>query len=330
MKNSTIQWTDHSFNAWEGCTKVAPECKNCYAEILVDKRFGRAKWGKGQDRRRTSENLWKQPLRWNEFPMICGKCKQWFNRSYEVGQGCPKLCGGTLHRARVFCLSLGDWLDEEVPIEWLADLLKMIHATPNLDWQLLTKRPQNWSERIDRALHHLVRTEQYNVAVGIRDWLQRGSALPNVWIGVSAGADQKAALDIPAKVHFLSCEPMLHPLNTNFPEPFKTAEKFDWIIFGGESGGNARQLRVDWIRTGLAFCRAKKITAFVKQMGRNVVDRNDAGFDGDPGEWPMDTQFRELETGYQGAPVQVLLRDSHGGDMNEWPEPLRVRQFPTQ
>lgn len=66
-KNSSIAWTDHTFNPWEGCTKVAPECKNCYAEVLVDKRFGRAKWGKGQPRRRTSENLWKQPLQWNNF-----------------------------------------------------------------------------------------------------------------------------------------------------------------------------------------------------------------------------------------------------------------------
>lgn len=150
----------------------------------------------------------------------------------------------------------------------------------------------------------------------------------NVWIGVSAGADQKAALDIPAKIHFLSCEPMLHALSVHYPEPFNTVARFDWIIFGGESGKNARPCNIEWIKQGLAFCRANKIAAFVKQMGRNVVDRNDAGFEGDPGEWPMDTQYHEIDTGYQGAPVRVLLRDSHGGDMSEWPEDLRVRQFP--
>lgn len=327
MKNSAIQWTDHTFNAWEGCTKVAPECKNCYAEVLVDKRFGRAKWGKGQPRRRTSETLWKQPLRWNEFSMICGGCGESFNRGYEVGQECPKLCGGVLHRARVFCLSLGDWLDEEVPIEWFADLLNRIYVCENLYWQLLTKRPQNWRGRIAEAITQC-RANCEGMCRWLQDWLD-GTPPHNVWIGVSAGADQQAALDIPAEIHFLSCEPMLHPLNTNFPEPFKTAEKFNWIIFGGESGKNARQLRADWIRQGLAFCRAHKIAAFVKQMGHNVVDRNDAGFDGDNGDWPMGTEFRELDTGYQGAPVQILLDDSHGGNMNEWPESLRVREFPS-
>lgn len=326
--NSKIQWTDHTFNAWEGCTKVAPECKNCYAETLVDHRFGRAKWGKNQPRRRTSENLWKGPIAWNKTA-ICTQCGQ----SELIGSDDCRTCGRNFssanrRRPRVFCLSLGDWLDEEVPIEWLADLLLLIHDTPNLDWQLLTKRPQNLRSRIEQAQDWHFDFGDRNVAGWLSDWRKHGIAPLNVWIGVSAGADQKAALDIPAKVHFLSCEPMLHPLNTNFPEPFKTAEKFDWIIFGGESGKKARKLRVDWIRQGLAFCRANKIAAFVKQMGRNVVDRNDAGFDGDEGDWPMGTETREMDTGYQGTPVRVLLRDSHGGDMEEWPETLRVREFP--
>jgi ribosomal protein L40E len=120
MKDSSIQWTDHTFNAWEGCTKVAPECKNCYAETLVDKRFGRAKWGKGQPRRRTSENLWKQPLAWNKTA-ICLNC----GYAELIGSDDCRKCGVNFlkqnrRRPRVFCLSLGDWLDEEVPIEWLA------------------------------------------------------------------------------------------------------------------------------------------------------------------------------------------------------------------
>lgn len=328
MKDSAIQWTDHTFNPWEGCTKVAPECAHCYAETLVDHRFGRVKWGKGQDRRKTSPTTWKQPLAWNKTAIClncgyaeligsddCRKCRTNFSEQHR-------------RRPRVFCLSLGDWLDEEVPIEWLGDLLRLIHATPNLDWLLLTKRPQNWNERIREAVRNC-REFCEGTCLWLSDWVSAAGIAPdNIWIGVSAGADQKAALEIPAKIHFLSCEPMLKPLTLHYPEPFKTTERFDWIIFGGESGKAARPLKVDWIRMGLAFCRANKIAAFVKQMGRNVVDRNDAGFDGDDGEWPMDTQARDLDSGYQGAPVRVLLKDSHGGDMSEWPEDLRVREFP--
>jgi len=117
----------------------------------------------------------------------------------------------------------------------------------------------------------------------------------NIWIGVSAGADQAAALEIPARIHFLSCEPMLHPLDTTH------AARFDWKIFGGESGAHARPCRTDWIREGVIFCRDYKIAAFVKQLGTRAQDPT-------------------------GEPLR--LRDSHGGDMSEWPEDLRVREFP--
>jgi protein gp37 len=267
VKNSAIQWTDHTFNAWEGCTKVAPECKNCYAETLVDHRFSRAKWGKGQPRHRTSAAYWKQPLQWN-----------------REAERAP--C-----RPRVFCLSLGDWLDEEVPIEWLADLLKLIHDTPNLDWLLLNKRPQNFTERLTATLY----ADKYGQQVA---WLD-GRHPENVWIGVSAGADQAASLEIPAKIHFLSCEPMLKPLD----HYYLPTQEFDWIIFGGESGKNARLCDVDWIRDGIAFCKRLQIACFVKQLGANIVDNTVIT---PPGK----------------------LQDSHGGDWDEWPDELRVREFP--
>lgn len=278
MKNSAIQWTDHTFNAWEGCTKVAAECKNCYAETLVAKRFGRVKWGRNQPRRRTSASLWRGPLLWNSDPLA------------------------TKYVQRVFCLSLGDWLDEEVPIEWLADLLALIHATPNLEWQLLTKRPQNWRERLWAAAlwqrdHNPVKQ---SVLSFMADWVMFQKAPPNVWIGVSAGANRRSALDIPAKIHFLSCEPMLEPL-----EPISLAnQEFDWIIFGGESGPSARPCNVNWIRAGIEFCRHHNIAPFVKQLGANIID---PAVVTPPGK----------------------LKDSHGGDWDEWPEDLRVREFPT-
>lgn len=268
MKNSAIQWTDHTFNPWIGCTKVAPECKNCYAETLMDKRWGKVRWGKGKPRQRTSAANWRQPFKWNK----------------EAGEAGIQ--------SKVFCASLSDWLDEEVPVEWLADLLDVVYTNFHLDWQLLTKRPQNFRDRVAQCIN----STPYLKRVWLEKWLE-GEPPPNVWIGVSAGADQKVALEIPAKIRFLSCEPMLHALDETY------ATGFDWIIFGGESGKNARICWTDWIREGISFCQKKEIAAFVKQLGSNAAG-------GEMEKWV------------------ARIRDSHGGDMSEWPEELRVREFP--
>lgn len=287
MGVTNIQWTSgingapgYTFNPWLGCRKVAPECQNCYITSTPPFRFrGLAH---GSQRVRTAESTWKQPRAWNR-----------------------KAEGGA-ERPRVFCLSLGDWLDDEnVPIEWLADLLRVIHYTPNLDWLLLTKRPQNWRPRMYAVMHNFMSVREMT-----SKWLAN---IPpaNVWIGVSAGADQAAALAIPSRVHFLSCEPMLKPLN------FEHARKFSWIIFGGESGNKARPCNIAWIDEGLGLCRTYKIPAFVKQLGAKPY------YEPVPAHrvesrWPVVCD----------AEHPLKLRDSHGGDMAEWPEDLRMRQFP--
>ncbi len=273
--NSKIQWCDATFNPWFGCRKVASECENCYITDTAPLRTIGMKHGSA--RKRTSVGYWKQPLQWNNncLPFV----DSW----------------GEPVRQRVFCASLGDWLDDEVPIEWLADLLALIHATPRLDWLLLTKRPENWSGRIHQVFAQDVTFDL--------DWLSPwldGKTPANIWIGVSAGADQEAALDIPARIHFLSCEPMLHALDT------RHAARFDWVIFGGESGANARRCYLQWIYAGLNFCKANRIAAFVKQLGAQPV-------------WGF-PNLQESEV--------AKLHDSHGGDWNEWPEDLRVREFP--
>lgn len=263
--NSSIQWTDHTFNPWIGCTKVAPECKNCYAETLMDKRWGKVRWGKGQPRNRTSAANWKQPYAWNREAEATGV------------------------RRKVFCASLADVFDEEVEYGWRYDLWNMIQDTVWLDWQLLTKRPQNVKPMIAE------------LAVAICEcWDCEGVFPSNVWLGCSAGVDPKPLLDIPAAIHFLSCEPMLKPMND---EQSHLIQKFDWIIFGGESGRNARVCDVDWIRHGIEFCRFYGIAAFVKQLGSNVMGR-------------------ELDKWV------ARLRHTHGGDPSEWPQDLRVREFP--
>lgn len=251
----------------------------------MDHRYHRAKWGKGQERSRTSESNWKLPLRWERDAR---RAEENWIESVKHGEG---YSGEMPRRPRVFCASLSDWLDDEVPIEWLGDLLKLIFATPNLDWLLLTKRPQNWIPRM-KALSNVISDLSWPVW---DQWL-KGIRPHNVWIGVSAGADQQAALDIPAPIHFLSCEPMLHPLGDS-----PTTIQFNWVILGGESGAHARPCRTDWIREAVALCRDCGIPAFVKQLGANALDPT-------------------------GEPMR--LKDGHGGDMDEWPEDLRVRQFP--
>lgn len=269
---TNIQWATHTYNSWRGCRKVAPECANCY--ITTTMPFRMSGQVHGGARVRAGVKAMAEPMKWNRAAEKAGE------------------------RHRVFCLSLGDWLDDEnVPIEWLAELLNMIHVTRNLDWLLLTKRPQNWMRRLEAVEE----TGLSNCEVTTR-WIN-GTPPANVWIGVSAGANQAAALAIPAPIHFLSAEPMLGPLNTEH------AAGFDWIIFGGESGPRARKCDVAWIREGVRFCKANGIACFVKQLGANIV-----------AHWET-TDIDEI----RNFPT---IRDKKGGDPAEWPEDLRVREFP--
>ena len=118
-ENSKIEWTDHTFNPWIGCTKVGPPCDNCYAEALSN-RYGWVTWGAHGNRKRTSPANWKKPYQWD--------------RAAEKANV----------RARVFSASLADWLDNQVPQEWRGDLGNVIDQTLYLDWLLLTKRIQNF------------------------------------------------------------------------------------------------------------------------------------------------------------------------------------------
>lgn len=115
---SKIEWTTHTFNPWIGCQKVSPGCDRCYAEAMMDHRYGRVKWGPHGERVRTSSANWRKPLQW--------------------------AMSANGERPRVFCASLADWLDNKVPTQWREDLAVLIEATPALDWLLLTKRIENF------------------------------------------------------------------------------------------------------------------------------------------------------------------------------------------
>ena len=231
MENSDISWTKHTFNGWFGCTKISPGCENCYAQTLMETRWKKVKWGKGNPRKRTSAANWLQPLRWNR-------------QAVEAGT-----------RTLVFSESLGDLFDTEVPKQWRDDLFALIRDTPNLDWQLLTKRP---NEAVKYGRSH--------------PWPD------NAWIGASV-EDQKRAgraqiiTGIPAPVRFLSVEPLLGPVTLDL-------RGIDWIIVGGESGPRHRPMKLEWARSVRDQCRAAGVPFWFKQVGGHTPDAGGHLLDG--------------------------------------------------
>jgi protein gp37 len=285
-QNSNIEWTDNTWNPWIGCTKVSPGCANCYAEARDQRFAGGAHWGNGAPRQRTSAANWNQPLKWNREAAedVDDALHDFGADKYEAPQ-----------RPRVFCASLADWLDDEVPIEWLADLLALIHATPFLDWQLLTKRPENYGPRIEQA-HHFLGQRGTSAAFRVREWMQEyldgnRNGAPNIWIGTSVEDQTRAdvripaLLKIPAVVRFLSCEPLLgpvridriegnadtfapilwHPLNG--APPVRIGGGIDWVICGGESGPHARPMHPAWARSLRDQCQGAGVPFLFKQWG---------------------------------------------------------------
>lgn len=283
-ENSKIEWTDHTFNPWSGCTKVSPGCLHCYAETL-DKRHLREKvdhWGKGAPRLPSTEGNWRQPLRWNEAAGLC-KCGSGLQASalHDCSAGRYDVPYFTKQRrAKVFCASLADWLDEEVPIEWLARLLALIHATPNLDWLLLTKRPGNWHDRVRAACDWFIVARPEDKSLDWAwHWLQNFDPA-NVWIGTTvedqARAEERipALLEIPASVRFLSCEPLLGPVDIAAGLPIErhvTGDAgIDWVIAGGESGPGARPMHPQWARALRDQCGGASVPFLFKQWGECV------------------------------------------------------------
>lgn len=262
MGISAIEWTYYVFNPWIGCTKVSAGCKHCYAETLMDKRYGRVKWGPAGVRKRTSEANWKKPLTWDRKAKAAGE------------------------RRKVFCASLADVFEDRPElVEWRDDLFDLIHITPHLVWLLLTKRPENVIRMMDGY--------DFNKSI---------FHLHNIWIGTSV-EDQETAderiphlLQIPAKIRFLSCEPLLGPVDLwrfgddemgfatqwdhrgTYPfyqalgwEGSKTIRPgIDWVIAGGESGPNARPMHPAWARSLRDQCQAAGVPFFFKQWGKWV------------------------------------------------------------
>ena len=219
-ENSKIEWTTHTWNPWIGCQKVSPGCDHCYAEAMSN-RWGWAEWGPHGERKRTSEANWRKPLAWAKAARLTGE------------------------RPRVFCASLADVFDNQAPTGARADLFNLIRTTPEIDWLLLTKRPENLGLMLPK----------------LDLW---GDGWPNVWLGTTAEDqprfDRRWRLlnGIPARVRFISYEPALGPLMAMRPYP-------DWIICGGESGPHARMMDLRWARDLRDQCETAGIPFFFKQ-----------------------------------------------------------------
>lgn len=236
-ENSKIEWTDHTFNPWIGCQAVSPACDHCYAETQNNFRHWVDGWGPHGERRRTSASTWAQPLKWNREAARLGI------------------------RPRVFCASLADWLDNRVPRQWRYDLAQVIVDTPNLDWLLLTKRPENYEKHgpWERG------NEPANVLFGVT--VESAEYRRRIWT-MLASIGEKSRV-------FISYEPAMGPLGRlrDVWHPGDTP-RLAWVICGGESGGSARPMHPDWARDARDQCAELGIPFFFKQWGEWLAGEN--------------------------------------------------------
>lgn len=246
--DTRIEWADHSFNAWTGCTRVSPGCDNCYAAAQAKRNpstFG--SWEPGGARKRTSAAYWDQPRRWNA-------------KAEREGR-----------RVRVFCASMADVFDSKADPAWREDLWALIHDTPHLDWLLLTKRPQNIAKMLPGSDGR--GPSDYSRGVWGEGW-------PNVWLGTTAENQAEAErriphlLAVPAAKRFLSCEPLLGPVDlkpwfrNDYPSGYYlSGNGIHWVITGGESGPNARPSNPQWFRDLRDQCATAGVPFFFKQWG---------------------------------------------------------------
>lgn len=254
-KITHISWTDHTFNPWWGCVKVSPACTHCYAESS-SKRFGQSVWGVDAPRRFFGDRHWKEPVGWDDSARRVN------------------------NRARVFCASMADIFekrDELVP--WRKRLWELVRMTPYLDWLLLTKRSENILD---------MTPDDFKKA-----WPE------NAWAGITTETQEWAdkripdLMKIPAKVRWLSVEPMLGSMNI---EKWLGPDKINWVIVGGESGIGARDMESSWVTDLLAQCRNAGVAFHFKQKGVVMAKRmHCASTKGDdPSEWPEEFKVQEF------------------------------------
>lgn len=343
--DTKIQWAHHTFNPWRGCTKVSPGCAHCYAETL-SKRNPKVLgvWGDDGTRVVASDAYWRGPLLWNRE---AGKAAGAAEMARARGEG-----NHPPERPRVFCASLADVFEDRPDLDApRARLFDVMARTPYLDWLLLTKRPENVMRLVSRVATGALGTEAGREMAEL--W-RDGYPLSYIWVGTTCEDQQRAderiphLLAVPAAVRFLSVEPMLGPVDLpffngcrgcNHPGNLLTAwnehgrcsecdgtrhepSGINWVIVGGESGGDSRPFDISWARSIVTQCREAGVPCFVKQLGR-IVLADPSAFYAEGGHplhstWSQDGKV----VGYDFCGL------GHHGDIEGWPLDLRVRELP--
>ncbi len=308
-----IQWTDASYNPIVGCRRTSPGCEKCYAERLSATRLSQNPKYKGLAVMKPTGPSWTGKTRF--IPETLAQPVKWKR---------PR---------KIFVCDMADLFYEEVSNEHIAAVFGVMAAAPRHTFQILTKRAKRmrewfqWIRKLsdegpwtDCHMHALNEEAKFNGDLsGPIHRLSEGAPgrpwpLPNVWLGVSAENQETAdaripeLLATPAAIHYVSYEPALGPVN--FDEYLTRSQShlsdvLSWVICGGESGPGARPFDINWARTVIDECDNAGAAAFVKQLGANPYESTNTNDD------------RSLQ-----------LEDRKGGNMDEWPEHLRVRQFP--
>jgi len=292
---TSIEWTDETWNPTRGCSRVSAGCEHCYAERQAIRHAGPG---------RPYEGLVRMV---NGHPV-------WTGRVVTVPEKLEEPLRWRKPR-RVFVDSMSDLFHDDLPVDFLADVFAVMAIATRHTFQVLTKRPTN--------MLALLSSGNFWIAVNAALWrrcepvLPGGAPLilPNVWLGVSvedqASADERIPLllETPAAIRFVSYEPALGPVS------LCAAIKVDWIIVGGESGPGARPIELAWVRDTIAWGRCSGVPVFVKQLGARPLE---------PAR-PIDVAN---PTAGRLQRMRIRLRDRKGGDPSEWPEDLRVREWP--
>jgi protein gp37 len=315
VAETKIEWTHrngaegYTFNPWRGCSKVDPGCANCYAETMSKRNPETlGTWGtkaQGATRVMASDAMWRRPLKWNAEAKEAGQRRIVFCASladvFEDWPGVLRYPSKKLVMICCRCTSFIPWgegcncMTEEdrrrypIVLEYreatLFDaryrLWWLVENTPDLDWLLLTKRPEN-----------------------IRSMLPVVGPPKNIWLGCSVSDQETANAAIPhllkcrqlSPVLFISAEPLLGPLDL-----MPWLHDLDWVIVGGESGPKARLCDPHWVYSIIRQCRSPGRPVFTKQMGSNVLGMRPGakfrdGKGGDPDEWPECFRVREWPT----------------------------------
>lgn len=281
-KDTKIGWADHTVNFWWGCTKYSEGCKFCYAEVIAN-RWGKDIFGPTKERERKKAG-WKDIIKFDKQARSEGKM------------------------ITVFVESMSDFLEDHPDLpEMRKEAIPLLENLTNTHVLMLTKRIEN-AERF------------------LPDWFKEWPE--HIWLGTSvenqANANKRIPLllEVPARIKWLSVEPMLGPISIeehlppfdrfcelrghdkvtdDITEPciqcgFEFDRNYvDWVVCGGESGPQARPFNISWARDLFSQCEIANVPFFMKQLGSNPIGINSKG---------------------------------KGEDLEDLPEELRVRQFP--